>query len=78
MELSARIDFSGSVRFCVRGQDAAAVAKEAAARADALRLLFLLEGKDGRSSRISGPLRLLDHGRLIIEEIRPDGEEKDD
>ena len=71
MELSARIDFSGSVRFCVRGQ-------EAAARAEALRLLFLLEGKDGRSSRISGPLRLLDHGRLIIEEIRPDGEEKDD
>ena len=61
MELRARIDFSGSVRFDVRGEDTAAVAEEAAARAGALRLLFLLEG-----------------GRLVIEEIRPDGKEKDD
>ena len=51
---------------------------EAAARAGALRLLFLLEGEDGRPLRVSGPLRLLDHGRLVIEEIRPDGKEKDD
>ena len=65
MELRARIDFSGSV------------AEEAAARAGALRLLFLLEGEDGRALRVSGPLRLLDHGRLVIEEIRPDGKEKD-
>lgn len=77
MELRARIDFSGAVRFDVRGEDAAAVAKEAAARADALRLLFLLEGEDGRPLRLSVPLRLLDHGRLVIEEIRPDGKEKD-
>ena len=68
MELRARIDFSGSVRFDVRGEDTAAVAEEAAARAGALRLLFLLEGEDGR------PLR----GGLVIEEIRPDGKEKDD
>ena len=72
MELRARIDFSGSVRFDVRGEDTAAVAEEAAARAGALRLLFLLEGEDGRPLRVSGPLRLLDHGRL-----RPDGKEKD-
>ena len=78
MELRARIDFSGSVRFDVRGEDTAAVAEEAAARAGALRLLFLLEGEDGRPLRISGPLRLLDHGRLVIEDIRPDGKEKDD
>lgn len=55
MELRARIDFSGSVRFDVRGEDTAAVAEEAAARAGALRLLFLLEGEDGRPLRISGP-----------------------
>lgn len=77
MELRARIDFSGSVRFDVRGGDTAAVAEEAAARAGALRLLFLLEGEDGRPLRVSGPLRLLDHGRLVIEDIRPDGKEKD-
>ena len=67
MELRARIDFSGSVRFDVRGEDTGA-----------LRLLFLLEGEDGRPLRVSGPLRLLDHGRLVIEDIRPDGKEKDD
>lgn len=59
MELRARIDFSGSVRFDVRGGG------------------YRCRGRGGRPLRISGPLRLLDHGRLVIEDIRPDGKEKD-
>ena len=47
MELRARIDFSGSVRFDVRGEDTAAVAEEAAAGGGARRRRFVGEGEGG-------------------------------
>lgn len=78
MRLRARVDFSGSVRFEAEGADAAAAAKEAAHRADALRLVFVLLEKDGRTSRVSGLLRLLDHGSLIIEDVDPGGGKKEE
>jgi len=70
MELRARIDFSGSVRFDVRGEDTAAVAEEAAARGAPSVSFFCLRERTavlsayqgrcassitaGSSSRISG------------------------
>lgn len=78
MLLKARVDFSGSVRFEAEGTDAGAAAKEAAHRADALRLVFVLLEKDGRTSRLSGMLRLLDHGRLVIEDVDPGGGAKEE
>ena len=78
MRLRARVDFSGSVRFEAKGADTAAAAKEAAHRADALRLVFVLLEKDGRTSRVSGLLRLLDHGRLVIEDVDPGGGAKEE